>query len=187
MRKILLAIDPGTVNFGYAVLKIQDCKITLLRCGMVHSKYLISEANTVVMRPKFQKFTRMFAHLLQVSTADCLVFERFIIQRRGLTGECVNQQIGAMVLTAGDIPSTQVMAATWKARMKKLRGQDLTAAYKKLKPIPAHPIDAVFQGLFCIEREFGIPITKIVNSRQILDRIQSTYAGVLEATCNRHS
>ena len=178
----VLALDPGIVNFGYSLLKVENRKISIIRCGTIHRKYLISDINTQVMRPKFQRFIRMFKTLLKKSKPDAVIFERFIIQRRGLSGEGVNQMIAAIVLTCGITPSTQVMAATWKARIKKLSNNKtfLDQMYKAVKPVPDHAVDATFQGLFFIEKELQIPINRFVTSKRLPQEIQKTHKGVLE-------
>ena len=178
----ILCCDPGITNFGYSVLEVNNGVPRVVRCGMIDKRWLIDESNTQVMRPKFKRFTRMFAALVDSTSADCLVFERYIIQRRGTSGELVNQMIGAMVLTAR-VESTQVMAATWKARIKKLMGcklEEFYAEVKGTKKVPDHPVDATLQGLFFCERELGVKIEKLLTKRgrkQLATAIHDGYGG----------
>ncbi len=181
----VLACDPGKTNFGFSVLAVDKRKIEIVRTGILPPELLVRELNQQTLSDTILTFQRAFTKLLKASKADIVVAERYMIQRRGTTGETVNMMLGVMAATAGkEIPMQIFMAATWKARLKKVLGvKNLDVLYKQVRTrdgktfVPDHTIDATMQGLFFCERELGLKIERMCRAKTFTSALSLKYKG----------
>ncbi len=174
----ILAVDPGTKNFGFSIIEVSGKEPRLVACGLLDETLLIYSLSEQTLTEAVCLFQSGFTKLLVKSRADCVSAERYLIQRRGTTGESVNMML-ALMAAAGK-PMQIFMAATWKARLKKHLGCTLEEVYAITtlngKKVPDHAIDATMQGLFFAERELGVPIKW--SAKQVADKVSQTYRGV---------
>lgn len=150
----ILALDPGTVNFGWAVLEVNRRRVRIVKCGKLQRAELIKEL-TADMRPPSTAYARHIRRLLKKSKADILVSERYSTRIRGTTGEAVNIMTGIGVSEflkrrpEGTV--SLLMSMTWKPAMTKWLGAELKTLYKLCK-IEAHPVDACLIGVYWAHR-----------------------------------
>ena len=146
----ILSVDPGTQNFAYAVLSVQNSpakpfKYKIKKMGMVKSTIKEPKEN---MGLQINAFNEEFLYQFDKLKLDGFICERF--QSRGMKGntiESVNMMVGMMAhyLTSREIDVKLVTASTWKNRVNKII--DIKDLYK-LARVPNHITDAVCLGLY---------------------------------------
>mgnify|MGYP000632603437 CR=1 FL=1 len=113
---IVMAHDPGSVNYGFAILEGQildgKLKYRVRTNGLVPFtiKNLKDQDIRRKQRIKYQKWCK---NIIAEYGVERLIGERY--QTRGISGptiECVNMMLG--VLQTMKVPDTLVTAATWK-------------------------------------------------------------------------
>ncbi len=179
MKKFrVLSVDPGSTNFGFSIIEVFNKKPRIVACGLLDKRYLIHSLNEQTLSAAVMTFQKAFTALLRSSRADCISAERYLIQRRGTTGESVNMMLA--IMAASGKPMQIFMAATWKAKLKKHLGCNLEEVYKITrsgkKLIPDHAIDATMQGLFFCERELQVPLRW--KSKELSKRITDSFVDV---------
>lgn len=108
--RIILSMDPGSVNFAWALLQESSC--------LLDHDYL----TPVDEEDHFDEFAARFEALLDVTQPDEVIFERY--QFRGAqstTAEPVNLMLGVIIRICEErgIPWYRVLASQWKNRYKK--------------------------------------------------------------------
>lgn len=149
MAKIrILALDPGTVNFGWACLEINRRRVKLIRCGMLRG--LVKDL-TQPLEADIRIYTKGIQRLIRKSGATVLVSERYSTRIRGTTGEAVNMMIGIAARVFLNMRPEGIigvyMPMTWKAAVKKHLGHEIPPFYKMCH-IPPHPVDACWIGTY---------------------------------------
>lgn len=145
----ILSLDPGTVNFGFAVVDIRHKRgktsFRVLENGKCEQTVkTLKTAKT--MREEMALYEMWLGDLVARYGPQAIAAERYMT--RGINGptvECVNIMIG-MTLTLVEKPFKIMPAATWKNAVTR-QGVDLKAAYKKTMVTP-HQVDAALIGVY---------------------------------------
>lgn len=178
----VLAVDPGSTNFGFSLIEVNGKTPRIVACGMLDKQMLVHSLNEQTLSEAVSRFSNVFDKLLKATRASCISAERYLIQRRGTTGESVNMMLGLMADRG--LPMQIFMAATWKARLKKHLQHELVDLYKITydgkRRLPDHAIDATMQGLFFCERELGVPLKW--NMETLARKIEQCYLGIWPRT-----
>lgn len=174
-RVHILALDPGTNNFAYSVVRIRSELSDsgrvigrVLHRGLIHSA-LRTLNNPPVEREELDGFLGALNHILEAYPIDVIIAERYML-RRGSGGnaiEAINQMIG-VIRTLG-YPFKMIPASQWKNATHRM-GHDLEGAYKSLGAVAAqrkrdperitvHEVDAAHIGLYGASCILGIPKT----------------------------
>lgn len=152
----VLGIDPGSVNAGYAVIRVRVKKnkleYKLEECGKLSN--LLKELK-LPHKKELKAHVKEVKALVKKYGVDCILAERYMARgMKGSTIEAVNQMLGALEIgLAQEI--TQIPAATWKNQVN--RKFDLKEFYKTV-PVEAHEVDAVFQAVWLAEKKLGIDL-----------------------------
>jgi hypothetical protein len=167
---VLLAQDPGTANFGYAILKVSFLKrrpkVEVLQFGRLL---------TTVRSLKDDLRKQVFEHQAELSSLDAqfgidaFIAERYQSRRMGGTSiECINLMLGVSCRHFVDKKYKLMPASQWKnaAAKAELWFDDLYTELKPLKITP-HAIDAVCIGLYGVSLLFKLPPYEFVNIVQL--------------------
>jgi hypothetical protein len=170
-EKLILACDPGTANFGIALV------------GLVKGKPRVY-ANAVMMRPmndlkkvnkQGSQFKLELAQWLSARPGG-IIAERF--QTRGIGGttiETVSCMLG--ILSCFGLPMKAVVASQWKNEFKRRFGQDLKELYPTVSVAP-HQLDAALIGIYGLEQGMG---TKFEwEYKSIFKQVESTALEIQE-------
>lgn len=148
----ILSLDPGTANFGYAVVDVarHPRKDNSVVFKVVENGKCPSTVHTLksssILREEMSQFEYWLGGLVTQYTPDAVAAERFMTRGiKGPTVECVNIMIG-MVTVLIPRPFKIMPAATWKNAVTR-SGADLKEAYKLTKVSP-HQLDASLIGLY---------------------------------------
>jgi Holliday junction resolvasome RuvABC endonuclease subunit len=152
----LLSLDPGTANFGWAVVEVRHNKgqvaARVLENGKCeHTVHTLKNAKE--MREEMLQFELWLGLIMGQYEPQAATAERFMT--RGINGptvECVNIMIG-QVLTLVDLPFKIMPAATWKNAISR-SGVDLKEQYKLTKVTP-HQVDAAMIGIYTGCQAYG--------------------------------
>jgi len=171
----VLALDAGSVNFGYVGFDTGVATPRIIQCGMLNSPLKILTGDNIL--DDFLLYRKEIGRLITQLDPDLLAAERYTTRIRGTTTEAVNMMLGAAAdilmrfnkQQKRDPPATMkvVMAANWKVPVKKRL--DLDALYKSVG-VPDHVVDATFMGLHCSPTNWN---RLSVNS--LLRQLQRTY------------
>jgi hypothetical protein len=148
----ILSLDPGTANFGYAVVdiarhpkKAKSVVFRVLENGKCPSTVCTLKSSPV-LREEMSRFEYWLGSLVSEYEPDAVAAERFMTRGiKGPTVECVNIMIG-MVTVLVPRPFKIMPAATWKNAVNR-SGVDLKSAYK-LTSVSPHQLDASLIGLY---------------------------------------
>lgn len=154
MKKTVLGLDPGSKNFGAALVSFDPANG---RVQVERSAVLKSPVHDLTRAGSEGK-----AFLSELgswaSRADGIVAERF--QSRGLRGatvECVSFMLG---LTSAGFPTHPLMlltASTWKNVLQRRFAVDLKEIYHEYRfDIAAHQIDSAFIAIYGLEKSLGM-------------------------------
>ena len=164
--KLVLACDPGSVNFGIALVGLRNDKPKVY-------------ANAVLMAPvnDLVQFNRSSAEFLaefdqwMAFKPDGIVAERF--QTRGNGGPLIEQVSAMLGLVKGryHIPVKLTVASTWKNKVQRRFGIDLKEVYAEADVQP-HQIDACLIGVFGLEE--GLGKTLEWNFQTVIDQASRT-------------
>lgn len=145
----VLACDPGTANFAYAVTRIrikQPFRYKLLESGMIQNPV---RDLTGLLADQTAAFENELQELVDTYGVNIIIAERFMNRgRNGNTGELVSFMLGIM-MKMEDVHLTLITAAQWKNAFNKI--QDLKELYKEMKTrcrMEAHPIDAACMSIY---------------------------------------
>lgn len=152
----LLSLDPGTANFGYAVIDVTHNK------GKIHVEVLengkcLSTVRTLktagMLRQEMAWFEFWLGDLVARWKPNAVSGERYMT--RGINGptvECVNIMLG-IVFTLVPLPFKIMPAATWKNAIGR-QDLDLKDWYKRSGVTP-HQFDACMIGVYTACKAFG--------------------------------
>lgn len=146
---VVMGLDGGKTNFGYAVAKIsftrKKLKVQLLETGVVPCPVNdMKEAST--QRKEFVKWFRAKVRTFKITD---IIAERFMTRgggaSMGTTIECISYMYGAIDQIFGEVK--YVTAATWKNQVNKVI--DLDAWYKDTTYTKTpHELDATLQAVY---------------------------------------
>lgn len=156
----LLALDPGSVNFGYAILRFARKQIHVERCGML-TKLVKALNGEDVVHPALTAHQKQLKTLVDSVGCFHIAAERYTTRVRGTTCEAVNQELGVAGLL---LPITLYMSAQWKNHYNKQF--DIKAYYKECK-VPPHVVDATLIGCYYLQREHDGKFTTTRLAKQI--------------------
>ena len=158
----VLGHDPGSVNYGYAVLsfKAEKGHRSDILNGMAFTIHEVGKIQSIVTTLKHASdaTTELSAYmgelvgLMKTHQPDVQIAERYMSRRMGgVTIELVNMTLG-VIRTVGvqrGIPTKLIPASQWKNELKR-REVDLKEVYKQGKQfgVSAHEVDAVMIALY---------------------------------------
>lgn len=155
----LLSCDPGSTNFGWAVLsgrRIGDTlSFKIIANGMCPCP-IKQVKNSKDLRSQQLIFQKWFAGMLDNYQIDAVCAERFMARGLlGALGEYIGIMLGIMLCTSKHKPLKVFPAATWKNAVKRNTGDKewLSHAYKMIKVVP-HQLDATLMGVWTIYQGF---------------------------------
>lgn len=146
----IVAIDPGTVNCGLAVIEwLSPSAWHVVHCSMVKNTVKDLKSATDVRGALIAWSREIGVH---VKDADFVVVERFEARgtTRMTTGEAVSMMIGLLYPLNKRIRLTKAMI--WKPAVK--RRFDLKLAYRTCS-LPPHVLDSAMIGLWAAYLEDG--------------------------------
>lgn len=166
----ILGIDPGSVNAGYAIVRIRvknsKVQYQLEECGKLKS--LLKD----LKRPHKKELR---AHVKEVKAlvkkydAEYILAERYMTRGiKGSTIEAVNQMLGALEIGI-PLEITQIPAATWKNQVNKVF--DLKEFYGSVRVEP-HEIDAVFQAMWLAGKKLNVDVLKIFKKSKNINQLR---------------
>lgn len=167
LRPLIAALDPGSVNHGYAV--IDPVKMTVVRNGMMLHPVTMLTKGYDEQITGYRKFLRG----LKREGCVILVAERF--QSRGLKGLSVELVSFMLALGHTEFPGRTrlIVASQWKNAYGR-DGVDLKLMYLRLRPITPHQIDASLIGIWlaCRMRSLALPkeavLHKLIKSSAVV-------------------
>lgn len=153
----ILSLDPGTVNYGFAIVDIRHkhgkTAFQVLENGKCE-RTVKTLKSAKVMREEMALYEMWLGDLVARYQPHAVAAERYMT--RGIKGplvECVNIMIG-MTLTLIEKPFKIMPAATWKNAVSR-QGVDLKAQYKVVGVTP-HQVDAAMIGVYTGCQAFGL-------------------------------
>ncbi len=166
-EKLLLAMDPGSRNFGIALVGIEKGKPRVY-------------ANSVLTRPlndlvAFNAARTIFLKEIAGWMAfkpDGIIGERF--QTRGNGGPLIEQVSAMLGLIGGQYPKVPVkltIASAWKNAFNTRFSCDLKEIYPEIGVQP-HQLDAALIGVYGLEKGTGIKLE--YKPADIIKQVEST-------------
>lgn len=150
----VLALDPGTSNFGWSILyATSPSDIQVRETGMLTST--LTDLKTDVTS-QMALFSRELASLVRNQGVNAIAVERFMARgMKGATIEFVNMMIGATVsqLSNGKRKLLVMPASQWKNEFN--RHSSLEKFYELAKGCSVHQLDSVGIGVYGIYHWFG--------------------------------
>lgn len=157
----ILAIDPGSVNFGCAV--VDPARMKILAHGL--NPFTITGLKPGVSQ-QLEEYTK-FLRALKDRNCVYAVAERF--QSRGLQGmsvELVNVMLGVL-LTEFPGKCRLLIASQWKNSYGR-GGLDLKNFYLTMRPVTPHQIDACLMGVWLACKLQGTPLPEEQTLRNMI-------------------
>lgn len=144
----ILSLDPGTRNFGAAVVGVIDGRI-----DVVANSILMNPMLTLVDNYRTQQniFIEELEEWFSLYKPDAIIAERFMT--RGFGGpliELVSTMNGIITMIRRDIPVKVIAASTWKNQWHRRFDTPLDYMYKVCRTAP-HPLDATLIGCYGLE------------------------------------
>ena len=152
-NNLLLALDPGMRNFGYAIVDLSTNK--LLRNGM--NPYPVSSLNHNELPTQNKMFSTWVAKHKKTG-CNFVVAERFQVRSslHGTSCEAVSFMLGVL---SKIIPRYRfIIASQWKNEYNR-QGLVLEEIYQAVKPLTPHQADAVCISFWtlCRLKKFKLP------------------------------
>lgn len=175
----LLSSDPGSSNYGYAVVQFNKTddrlKFRVIENGLCHST-VNGLKDSKVLATQLKAYEQFLIDLRNKFKVDALCAERYMT--RGINGptvEYVNFMLGVMIQSS-QLPVRLWPAVVWKNAMKRA-GVDLKYWYKYCRATP-HQLDAVLIAIYTGHFAYGYkdfgdtPIEKLMPT--IIDQVEAT-------------
>lgn len=166
MKKVVIAVDPGRVNWAYSVL---DTKGKIIAKGL-WTKTIDELKDPEKINKDLKKFifkVKKFFKLYD-KYSYCLIYERMIPRSFNMkknTAEIVNMCIGIFLSHAKPVKLIPVTAASWKNYRKKHKIEI------KNKTIPEHITDSISMGHYFLLQRKLIEISKV---KKLVSKISKT-------------
>lgn len=171
---VILAHDPGSVNYGYALVagRVQGkrLKVRILESGKLTNTITQMKKRRLRTRQR-EAYVKEIEVLVKKYKPDWMIAERYMTRGiRGLLVECVNSMLGSLEARV-PIPCVLVPAVTWKQEWNRT-GLDLKALYKVVRTTP-HQLDAVMMGIFAMLKILELPRQKF-KIKQVIRQLEAT-------------
>lgn len=149
---IVLSIDPGKVNMGYAVIRRSKTGYKILRLGMF--KNTIQDLKPKNLKPAILQFQDELNQIIDKFSVSAVAIERFV--SRGLLGSlseyiCIMQ--GMIAVHPKIKYYNLIIPSTWKNCFNK--SYQLKLYYKEASrlKIQPHELDAALIGIYYLNKE----------------------------------
>lgn len=148
---VIFAHDPGPVNYGYAVIRVDGPKtITVLEHGKFQHTFASLKRGTSVTR-QTENYLGTLEEIYERHGVNICIAERFMMRLAGgaVTIELVNQMLGALraFCWSKSIGLKMIPSSEWKNPIKSM-GILLPDVYKSIRPVTAHQLDAALIGTY---------------------------------------
>lgn len=169
---VIFAHDPGPVNYGYAVVRVDGPKtITVLEHGKFQHTFASLKRGTSVTR-QTENYLLALEDIFVRHKVDICIAERFMMRLAGgaVTIELVNQMLGALraFCWSKSIGLKMIPSSEWKNPIKAM-GILLPDVYKSIRPITPHQLDAALIGTYGASILIGV---KFNQSERVLSVIR---------------
>jgi len=127
---VILALDPGTSNYGYAVLEFDSNRMRLLQAGRLHKT--IRSMNSEIVS-QVAEYSSAIQSLIRERRVTHLIAERYMSRRMGgVTIECVNSMIGILLEIGrrNKLSTKLIPASQWKNEANRGDKQFLDRVYE---------------------------------------------------------
>jgi hypothetical protein len=186
MRKstlTILALDPGSRNFGEAIIQIQK-KEGKLACRVIENGKLTHTVTQLkdssLLRAELQAYLKFIAtKLKKYPFIQAIVAERFMSRGKSQSGsanEYINIMLGALLQEYKHLPIKVMPSAVWKNAVRRA-GIDLKYSYK-IVGVETHQLDACLIGIWSGCQAFGQKDFGTLNIKQnwnkLLTQIEKT-------------
>lgn len=174
----MLALDPGTRNFGISMIEYSDSKVKVLANAL-----FTDPINTMVeFNSQRHSYRQEVARWVKAFKPNAITAERF--QTRGNGGptiELVSSMLG--ILDCFGIPLRFITASTWKnafnRRFTVHSDKALEVMYQHIeKPLTPHQLDSVLIGVYGLE--FGFKKQLSYSPQDILIQTHNTNLMVIK-------
>lgn len=163
-NKRVLALDPGTNNFAWSVVR----KNKVLACGFVEKT--VSDLTDKQFEAQLKAFIKEIRKLIRDYKPDMVAAERYMVRGRWFGASCekINIMLGALglICLSKGIKVQIISSALWKNRTQRDQYKDYLkdtyAAFKKLK-IPPHVVDASYIGAYFTEPAYTKKCARRIN------------------------
>ncbi len=149
--KYVLGLDPGSRNFGIALVGLRDGKPKVYA-----NSVLVHPVNDLINFPRASdEFMAEIARWMAIVPISGIVGERF--QTRGNGGPLIEQVSAMLGLIRGrypNIPIKLTVASAWKNKIRRRFDTDLRDIYPDVDVQP-HQLDASLIGVFGLEAGLG--------------------------------
>lgn len=145
LMSVILALDPGTNNYGYAVVSVQpNHKPRVMKSGRIHTT--VRALNHGVLN-QIREHSKVIKDLITHHRVTHVIVERYMSRRMGgTTIEAVNIMIGMIMQLCADyrLYCICIPASQWKNEVNRNNPGYLDEEYKLGRPhkITPHTIDA---------------------------------------------
>lgn len=166
--KFMLGHDPGSRNYGIALVGLVDDKVK------VYANSVLTRPidNLVSFNASRVAYLKEIAEWVRLKKPDGMIAERF--QTRGNGGpliEMVSSMLGLLGGTYPKIPMKLTIASAWKNKVQKRFDVDLREIYKEIAVAP-HQLDAALIAIYGLEAGTGIQIDYSLSD--VIDQVEST-------------
>lgn len=162
-RLVVLANDPGTASYGFAVIEAwmvggQNSRIEfrILEHGLVENTVRTLKDGKATRR-EVRRYLETMRELIHQYNPNIWAAERFSTRGiKGITIELVCLMLGTVIGHFNHLTFRYYIAAQWKNEAKK-KG-DLKEFYRAVKPfgVTPHQVDACFIGIYAIHKAAGL-------------------------------
>lgn len=158
----VLGIDPGSVNAGYAIVRVRvkgkRSEYKLEECGKL--KHLLKDLKKP-HKKELKAHVKEVRALVKKYKVDYVLVERYMTRGiKGSTIEAVNQMLGALEIGLTQ-EITQIPAAVWKNQVN--RKFDLKEFYATV-PVEPHEVDAVLQAVWLAGKKLEVDLLEAFTS-----------------------
>ena len=164
--KLLLACDPGSKNFGIALVGLERGRVKVYANAVM----MYPVDNLVNFNESSKRFLREISFWMRPDPSG-IVAERF--QTRGNLGPLVEMVSSMLGLMRGHFnkPVKLTIASTWKNRFNRRFQTDLKEIYPTVLVQP-HQLDASLIGVFGLEE--GLQKTLAYTPADIIKQVEAT-------------
>lgn len=155
---VILALDPGTKNYGYAVWETEGGHAHLRQSGRIFTTIIALNRG---LRQQARQHSITLNQLINDFKVTHLIAERFQSRRMGgTTIEAVNMMLGAIseICVEKNVYFKFIPASQWKLAVGRVKEDYLTEEYQLAKEfgITPHTVDAVMIGIYGLGTMKGV-------------------------------
>ena len=162
----IFAHDPGTSNYGYAIVEGEPVSDTKLKFRVLENGMCPCTMKELkdhrLRRIEKNSYLKWVGELIDKFQPDYMIAERFMT--RGISGptiESVNMMLG--ILQSFNLRDKYIPAAVWKNAATR-NGIELKAWYKFCRVAP-HPLDATLIGVYDLHQRHKVKDFGSLNER----------------------